>query len=236
MPLPYGGELPSGSGPPRPPSAVPLPAWEGLRGTLIVLAATAVLLLGIGWAARSGVDVARGGRAAALPEPTATRAAAAPTPAASGVYQVPGDLCQAADFTALRPTFNQIGDLSSEQDSSAGFFAFAQCVGTTGNDTVQGTFSFRASVYVEAAVARQEFEATRRVVEARSKTVTLSGVGDAAYDYVDPAVGPIVEIYDGNLRIRLSWGASDRTAQTPEGTTNALIKVCQSTMMLLREN
>ena len=127
-------------------------------------------------------------------------------------------------------------DLAPHQDSTAGFFQFAQCDGTTGNETVQGNFSFRASVYADPQVARKEFEAARSAVAAHGKVAVIAGVGSQAYDYVDLAVGPTVEIYDGNLRIRLSWVAADGRAKAPAGTAKALIDVCESTMMLLRDN
>jgi hypothetical protein len=211
---------------------------EGLRGTLVVLAATVLVLMGVtalGLSAR-----ARQVPVVAQPQPAPAQSSPPPlataTPTGDPVYLLPGDLCEAADFTNLRPTFDQIGDLNPHEDSTAGFFQFAQCDGTTGNETVQGNFSFRASVYADAGVARREFEAARKAAAVHAKVADVAGVGSAAYDYVDPAVGPTAEIYDGNLRIRLSWGASDGKAKAPAGTTRALIDVCKSTMMLLRDN
>jgi hypothetical protein len=226
---------------PRIPAAVTPARREGLLGTLVVLAITALVLIGVaalGLSARARQPPAVAQPALAQPSTPPSSKATPPKVAPTGdpVYLLPGDLCEAADFTNLRPTFDQIGDLNPHQDSTAGFFQFAQCDGTTGNETVHGSFSFRASVYADARVARKEFEAARTAAAAHARVADVAGVGSGAYDYVDPAVGPTAEIYDGNLRIRLSWDATDAKAKAPPGTTKALIDVCKSTMMLLRDN
>jgi hypothetical protein len=232
--LPRLAATPADDGP-----SVPLPPREGLRGTLLVLAVAVLVLLGaagLSSAIRSqSVQPPIAAEVAPPPSPTASSPSVPVTPAGPAVYRAPEDLCAQADFTALRPTFDQIGDLSPIRNSSAGY-TFAQCEGTTGNDTVQGTFLFRITVYTDAAMARTQFDTARTGAGKLAKVAAVEGVGQAGYAYADPTVGPTVEIYDNNLRIRLSWGASDRKAAVPVGVTSTLAHVCASTMRLLRDN
>jgi hypothetical protein len=151
-----------------------------------------------------------------------------------GKYRVPGDLCQEADFTRLRPTFDTLGDLRSDWDASAGFFTLAQCDGSAGTPTVQGSFSFQAAVYANADVNRIEFDQNRARTQSRAAIANVAQLGQAAYSYVEPGVGLTVVTYDANLTLKLTWQPSDQKAATPAGAAGALADACNSTMLLLR--
>jgi hypothetical protein len=229
-------EAPAEFSPPAGDTSGPVPRREGLRATLAVLAVTAVVLSGLGVLAWWQHHQRQTTPVIAAPPPVYDTPTLAPSaPPGPPVYRVPGDLCQQADFTALRPTFNQIGNLSPENEDSGGPVKVAQCDGTTGNELVQGDFSFRTSVYADPQVARQEFEAGQQGSPSGTKVATLTSTGQAAY-VASGHTGQTVEIYDGNLRIRLSWTATDGHAQPPAGTTQALVNVCESTMRLLHDD
>jgi hypothetical protein len=217
---------------------VALPPREGLRATVAVLAVTLVALLGIdvlGWRAGMPPPVA------AQPEPLAVPSMAPPTapttPAGPAIYRAPDDLCEQADFTGLRPTFDQIGDLRPDQGSSAGVFQLAQCDGSTGNETVDGRFAFTVTVYADLAAAKKAYDTAYKSVQTHADKYGKLHypVGEAGYEYLGPRREQGVEIYDGNLRIQLSWDAADGKSAVPNGTVDALTAVCESTMKLLRD-
>jgi len=151
-----------------------------------------------------------------------------------GKYRVVNDLCGEADFTELRPTFDSIGDLRSDWDNSAGTFVLADCDGSTGNATVQGSFSFQATVYRDPDANRAEFTARRERTQAREPTTTVAGLGAGAYTYVEPGLGTTVITYDANITLRLTWLSTDPKVPAPAGTVTALVNTCTSTLLVLR--
>lgn len=225
---------------------VALPPREGFTATIVVLVAMALLLGGIGTLGLSERYRAERNRAnarAAMTPPTATPSPS-PTPAGirtfppfAGLYLAPENLCQAADFTPLRPTFDRLGDLAATQGHGAGPLSYAQCDGSAGNTQVQGTFSLQVSVYVTREVAEQQFAAGMRAANQRAKVADLEPEisRQKGYVFLDPTAGPTVELYDGNLRIRLSWVAQPG-ADMVAGIFEVLMRTCVSTMFLLRDS
>jgi hypothetical protein len=208
----------------------PLPARP--RQTRTIVSAVALVVILVVAAVAVALVLPGGGASAVLVgAPRATPSAA---PATGGKYRVPGDLCQEADFTQLRPTFDTLGDLRSDWDASAGFYTLAECDGSAGTPTVQGSFSFQAAVYANADVNRTEFDQNRARTSSRAAIANVAQLGQAAYSYVEPGVGLTVVTYDANLTLKLTWQPSDQKAATPAGAAGALADACDSTMRLLR--
>jgi hypothetical protein len=206
------------------------PRWVAvLIGVGVVLGAVATALAAIS-----------GGGLPVVPPPTfapsGSAAVAGPTSAAAaGVYQAPADLCQDADFTNLRPPFTTIGDQKPSGSTAPGLVV-AGCDGTTGNDTVNGAFSFEVQVSSHPDALLDLFHQQRAAVAAQAPVTPVAGLGTEAYQYV--AVGQhglSLEIYDSNLIMRLSWTAQHTTDKVPADLPQALTDTCRSTMRLLRQ-
>jgi hypothetical protein len=188
----------------------------------------------------TALTVMAGGGLKEVPPPTFPPSA---SPAASatadelptGVYRAPADLCQDADFTNLRPPFTTIGDLFTRGSTSA-TLVVAGCDGSTGNDKVDGAFSFEVQVSSHPDALLELFHEQRAALAARVRVTPVSGVGTEAFQYA--AVGQhglSVDIYDANLIMRLSWTAKHATDRLPDGLADALVGTCRSTMRLLRQ-
>jgi hypothetical protein len=202
-----------------------------------VLAATAVALVFLGalgwWNAQRNQPLA----AARVPADVAPVVPPLATPTGPPVYGLPSDLCEAADFTRLRPTFDQIGDLQPVSGGKAEAAPFVQCDGSTGNDQVQGTFTFRATVYADPTVALREYQAGRDAMnKPPQSTSTVGSAGESAYTSTDAKGGLTVEIYDGNLRLRMSWVDAAHSGKPAVDAFRPLMDTCESTMRLLRAN
>ena len=171
--------------------------------------------------------------------PTGSAQAAAPSATAddvpTGVYRAPADLCQDADFTNLRPPFTTIGDLLT-RGSTTPSLVVAGCDGSTGNDTVDGAFTFEVQVSSHPDALLELFHEQRAALAARVRVTPVAGVGTEAFQYA--AVGQhglSVDIYDANMIMRMSWTAKHATDRLPDGLSQALVGTCRSTMRLLRQ-
>jgi hypothetical protein len=215
------------------PSIAPPPVPRGARPVPAVLA---VLFIAAGAAGALWLTdtIRSAGPAQALPD-VSPSIVPEPSPATSDtIYQAPQDLCAAADFTSLRPTFDMLDELESHDDDSAGYVSIAECRGSTGNETVQGSFDFKVRAYANAASAKEEFTASRAVVEKTSATAGQADLGEVAYSYTEPGRGPAVELYDGNVRMSLSWSPKDAKSRVPDGTAQALVDMCRINLKLIR--
>ena len=207
------------------------PAW------LVVLVISAIVV----GALVTSLAIMAGGGLKTVPPPTfpptdsapATTATAQNTPV--GMYRAPADLCQDADFTSLRPPFTTIGDLFT-RGSTSPTLVVAGCDGSTGNDTVDGTFTFEVQVSSHPDALLQLFHEQRAALAARVRVTPVADVGTEAFQYA--AVGQhglSVDIYDANMIVRMSWTAKHSTDRLPDGLSQALVGTCRSTMRLLRQ-
>ncbi len=99
---------------------------------------------------------------------------------------------------------------------------------------MQGWFTFRATVYADPTVARREFAAGRDALG--PSYTSVASAGEWAYRTLNAGGEMIVEIYDGNLRLRMSWLDAARSETFPVDPFPALMDTCESTMRLLRAN
>jgi hypothetical protein len=164
------------------------------------------------------------------PSPTATADGFS-----TGVYRAPADLCQDADFTDLRPPFTTIGDLLPHGSTSPTVIV-AACDGSTGNDTVNGTFSFEVQVSTSPDALLDLFHEQRAALAARVPVTPVTGLGTEAFQYSGVGQhGLSVDVYDANLIMRLSWTADQAKDKIPADLSDALTGTCRSTMRLLRQ-
>jgi hypothetical protein len=227
------------SGPVMAPRPEPRERFMGKPRWFVVVIAIAI----VAGALATALTVMAGGGLKEIPPPTFPPSAPSSGPAGSpaaqglptGVYQAPADLCQDADFTNLRPTFTTIGDLST-RGSTTPTLVVAGCDGSTGNDTVDGAFSFEVQVSTNPDALRDLFHAQRSALAARVPVTPVPGIGAEAFQYAALGQhGLSVDIYDANLIMRMSWTARHATDRLPAGLSQALVGTCRSTLRLLRK-
>lgn len=233
------GPAPGGSdhGPVHPsPTVTPTPARPRRSTVAVFVAPIVVVIVAIGAAwgvGRSGGPDVLGvaGPSAAVGTGNATRGA---DPVDTGVYQAPSNLCDQADFTKLRPTFDTLDGLTFRSNVTADL-AVASCDGATGNETVSGTFLFQVQVSGDPNALAGVFEEDRSAAAAHARVTPVAGVGTEAYSYTEPGqVGVTVKVYDANMIMLLSWAPDKRGDPVPRGLSNTLIATCGSNLRLLR--
>lgn len=201
------------------------PAW------VVAVIATVVVLGALGTA----LAVQAGGGLRSLPTPTPAGEAGdtgSAAPVAPG-YLAPGDLCEQADYTRMRPPFTTFGDLNRHQTATADLVV-AECEGATGNSTVDGRFSFEIQVSQHPDALASLFDEQRASVAKQVPVTTIDGLGSRAYHYVAAGqTGLTVEVYDENLIMRLAWSA-DPGEPAPDGLVSALVETCRENLRLFR--
>ena len=203
----------------------------------LVIVIMVAIVLG---ALATALTVMAGGGLRSVPAPTfpptgaPTTTATAVGPGAD-VYRAPVDLCQDADFTNLRPPFTTIGDMLT-RGSTTPTLVVAGCDGSTGNDAVDGAFSFEVQVSSHPDALLDLFHQQRAALAARVAVTPVPGLGTEAFQYA--AVGQhglSLDVYDANLIMRLSWTADRPGDKLPDSLAEALAGTCRSTMRLLRK-
>jgi hypothetical protein len=152
------------------------------------------------------------------------------------VYAVEGDLCAHVDFSWLRRRLPIVTDLRSSSDEGAVLNAYT-CRGIAGRNAdveQQGSFILRAEIHARADVVGQVFaqslDGARRLGGNAFIDVPL---GEAGYAYVDPLVGTVVVVYDGNLLVELRYTPFGPTPAAPAEVA-ALIQTVGAVMDQLR--
>jgi len=161
-------------------------------------------------------------------------ATGAPDPVDAGVYQAPGNLCEQADFTRLRPTFDTLDELSPHGTTTPDLIV-AGCDGSTGNEQVNGSFSFAVQVSADPTALSGVFDEDRSAAAAHGRVTAIAGIGTKAYSYTEPGqAGLTVKVYDANVIMSLSWTPDKRTDTIPSGLSDTLVDTCRINLRLLR--
>jgi hypothetical protein len=215
----------------------PRPGSGRARVALIVGGIVVVVVLaaiGTAFAVKSGGGLAVGSPATTTPGSGADPTTAGPDPVDAGVYQAPGNLCEQADFSPLRPTFDTLDELTPHGTSTAELIV-AGCDGATGNEQVNGALSFAVQVSADPTALSGVFDEDRSAAVAHGKVTAITGIGTKAYSYTEPGqVGLTVKLYDANMIMSLSWTPEKRTDAIPGGLSDTLIDTCRATLRLLR--
>ena len=91
------------------------------------------------------------------------------------------------------------------------------------------------TVFTDGGTADGLYEGLRRMIADGTVLTPVSGLGTAAYAYVDEDTGPVVVAYDGNLYIRLVWAPLEQQMLPVYGCiARALIEVGRQAMGYLR--
>jgi hypothetical protein len=157
-------------------------------------------------------------------------------PVPPAVYAVRGDLCAYVDFSRLRRRLPIVADLRSSRDEGAVLNAYTcrGIAGRNGDVEEQGSFTLRVEIHARADVVGQVYaqslEAARRLGGTGFVDVPL---GEAGYEYVDPVVGTVVVVYDGNLLVELRYTPFGSAPAAPAETA-ALIQTVGAVMDRLR--
>jgi hypothetical protein len=149
---------------------------------------------------------------------------------------VSGDLCASVDFRWLRRRLPIVTDLRSSSDEGAVLNAYT-CRGIAGRNAdveQQGCFTIRVEIHARADVVGQVFaqslESARRLGGTAFIDVPL---GEAGYAYLDPVVGNIVVVYDGNLIAEMRYAPFGSAPAAPAEMA-ALIQTVGAVMDRLR--
>jgi hypothetical protein len=133
--------------------------------------------------------------------PSSSAAAPAAT-AAAGTYKIPAKPCTAIDTTSLaaltgRPVREEPGKTNKSSISSM-----------TNCSVVFKAYALNAEIdFAEPDGTLIMYQGLRKAEEGGAKTTDIAGLGQGAYSYLDPATGPNVVAYDGNLYLSLNLGS-----------------------------
>ncbi|MDG4790145.1 hypothetical protein O7626_30210 [Micromonospora sp. WMMD1102] len=158
------------------------------------------------------------------------------TPATShGVYESVGRPCVAVGWA---PIAAEVGGKpgSDPQESSTvlGSMATLRCSVALGEGETHGVAMAEITIFGNSS-AEGTYEGLRRTIPGDIVLTPISGLGTAAYAYVEKDAGPAVVAYDGNMHIRLVWVPLQRQMLPMYGgLARALAEVARQTMDYLR--
>jgi hypothetical protein len=173
-----------------------------------------------------------GGTASAVSAPTVVASAASSSAAATagGTYKIPAKPCDAIDATALKPLAGRPVSKQPGKTSKNSVLSTTNCSVTFKAHLLQAEIDF-----VDPAGVLSQYEGLRKAQEASAKTTDISGVGQGAYSYVDPATGPNVVTYDGNLYLSFNLGSISLGGGQPGAEAIApLTEITKATMAKLQ--
>ncbi len=151
----------------------------------------------------------------------------------SGRYPKPSQLCDSADYTWLRPLFNHVeGKQQTDDKDPVSGALVSTCSGITANRDIpaaSGEFLLQVAVFGSALMATDAFDRGHDAYPGGDFT----GVGQAAYKFVDPDRGPAITARDYNLVITMYWQPSV-PGSLPDGLYTTLANVCRSSLVVLR--
>lgn len=157
-------------------------------------------------------------------------------PVPAPTYAVSGDLCASVDFSWLRRRLPIVTDIRSSSDEGAVLNAYT-CRGIAGRNAdveQQGSFTLRVEIHARADVVGQVFAQSLESAQRLGGTAFIDvPLGEAGYAYVDPVVGNIVAVYDGNLIAEMRYTPFGSAPAAPAEMA-ALIQTVGAVMDRLR--
>ena len=170
---------------------------------------------------------------AACSEPAPPRifpAATTPVALVPGRYELIPDLCSVFDRSAVQAILPYAERFESESTDFS-----MECGTRMGVDRDSaGTFELRVEVDADPRVTLFKFEGTRSAQRSYATIEPLDGIGQGAYQYIDPVLGPHAVAYDGNAYFDIRWGTLGRSEPLPPGLREAMVASLKATMANLR--
>lgn len=201
-------------------------AWRSTT-VRVLLTLPLVLLLA---AACGSKDAGTTASATSGPAVVATTASAPAAAAVGGTYKVPAKPCDAIDAGALKTLAGAPVSKQPGKTSTNSVLSMTNCSVTFKAHLLQAEIDF-----VDPAGVLSQYQGLRKAQEASAKTTDISGIGQGAYSYVDPATGPNVVAYDGNLYLSFNLGSISLGGKQPGPEAIApLTEITKATIANLR--
>jgi hypothetical protein len=180
----------------------------------------AVLLTATGCSGADDASPPAGPSAAATPPPS-------PSVAAPANYKPLDKACDGVDPTAIKPVLGTEKDRTDDVTTKGAVTAM-RCSITYTTALLIAQIDLATPEYTE-----EMYQGLRKVQESSGSVTEVPGVGQGAYTYTDPATGPHVVAYDGNLHISIAVAPVGGPAPGADVTAK-LPQVVQASMQKLR--
>jgi hypothetical protein len=209
-----------------------------LRGAVVVIAGAVVVAAGLAGCGSSGgaetpARAGSTGSGEASPVPASAAASSAPPT----VYRAVDDLCATADLTSLTQLFPTQSQTRHTTTATA-VMTEMRCSAALASTSTRGYLQIEVNVSKDPRSARFMYEGLRGAETKTApggKVTDVSGVGSAAYTFVDEGLGPRLAVTDGNLYMTIVWSSHGEQADSvPRDIVTRLGAVCTATMAKLR--
>jgi hypothetical protein len=166
------------------------------------------------------------------PAPGPPSSSASPAGGPVRQYEAVSAPCDTARWAALEAALGGKVGKSREQARQGKTFASSQCNADLAYRGQAGLAIMMIDVFPGGGSAEPMFRGLRGV---QPNTSAVDGVGQGAYWFDDPDLGPRVITYDGNLQLSAGWSPLTGEADIPTDTlVAALIEVCRQTLAQLQ--
>jgi hypothetical protein len=179
-------------------------------------------------------------RPAAMPtaSPSSTPSSASPstatsTGAAPAVYKATAAPCDAVDYDSLSAVLGPVSQAKSPRTTRGGVVTTAMCQPVFGKPGTRIPAIIEIQI-VDDGGSTADFYAGMRGAQ-REPLTDIPGLGQAAYTYTDPATGPHLATYDGNLYLTIVVLTGASSAAPTAGIDQAIIASARNTMANLRQ-
>ncbi|MGI5215105.1 hypothetical protein [Plantactinospora sp. CA-290183] len=151
-----------------------------------------------------------------------------------GSYAAVSQPCTAIGWGPLSTQVGRKGNDPQEDRSATGNVVSMNCSTILGEGQAAGVAMAEITI-INNGSAQGMYEGLRAAIPADTVLTPVSGLGTAAYAYVEKDLGPALVAYDGNLYIRLVWAPLEKQKLPMYGgVVRALTEVCTRAMHYLR--
>ena len=169
----------------------------------------------------------------ATPSSSQSGASAGATPSTTAVYKPPANPCDVVDYASLSAVLGPVSPATSPRTTRGGVVTTAMCRPVFGKPGARIPVTIEVQI-VDEGGSTADFYAGMRGVQ-RDPLTDVPGLGQAAYTYTDPATGPHLATYDGNLYLTIVVLTGAIRAAPPAGIDQAMIASARNTMAKLRQ-
>ncbi|MGI5213855.1 hypothetical protein [Plantactinospora sp. CA-290183] len=147
-----------------------------------------------------------------------------------GSYEPVSRPCTAVGWGPIATHVGRPDNDPQEKRTASGAIVTMTCSTALGEGDSRGVAMAEITLIKDGS-AEDMFQWLRRTVPEDTVVSPVSGLGTAAYAYVEEDLGPVLVTYDGNAYIRLVWAPSQQQTLPMYGDiARALIDVAQQTL------
>jgi hypothetical protein len=170
-------------------------------------------------------------------QPTHTAGPSTPTPTGPGHYSVVSDLCTKVDISAATAVL-PFTDAQEHENLTTALGTQMQCgmeIGYSDDFEKLATLQIEVDVDPSPTVATTAWQGNRDfAMRGGSKPVSVPGLGQAAFQYLDKDIGYRLDAYDGNAEVIVIFKGFDPAFKVPSNVNDILFGVASGTLAKLR--